>query len=157
MIFTGIGSDICPECEGEMTLITNTNQEKCLSCGLPLGDFSKHHDCSRTKSKSSPKEEVCKTCQNDPRFSCKVCGKKYTQNAYGEPVEGNWAERFDSFYFIESDGKWNEDIGVPSPEKLKSFISSTIKEEQNRIIKLIKEKGLHLGYKNDIINLINNL
>ena len=30
-----------------------------------------------------------------------------------------------------------------------------IKSERERIIKLIKEKGLHLGYANDIIELIN--
>ena len=62
---------------------------------------------------------------------------------------------------------------IPKYKEIKSFISSKIaqakaeegikcfdhckeavEEERERIIKLIKEKGLHLGYANDIINLI---
>lgn len=34
------------------------------------------------------------------------------------------------------------------------LIHQAIQEDRERIIKLIKEKGLHLGYANDIINII---
>ena len=38
---------------------------------------------------------------------------------------------------------------------LQSKISLAVEQEKERIIKLIKEKGLHLGYANNIIDLIN--
>jgi len=39
---------------------------------------------------------------------------------------------------------------------LKECYNQGKKEEKERIIKLIKEKGLHLGYANNIIDEINN-
>lgn len=33
-------------------------------------------------------------------------------------------------------------------------IDQAIQEDRERIVKLIKERGLHLGYANDIINII---
>ena len=47
----------------------------------------------------------------------------------------------------------NDEFAV---NEVKQFISNLLEEERERIIKLIKEKGLHLGYKNDIINLISS-
>ncbi len=28
----------------------------------------------------------CDTCNDDPRFTCAICGRKCTQNAYGNPL-----------------------------------------------------------------------
>jgi hypothetical protein len=35
-------------------------------------------------------------------------------------------------------------------------IEKLVEEERERIIKEVKESGLHLGYKNDIISIVNN-
>ncbi len=39
-------------------------------------------------------------------------------------------------------------------ESIDIILDQAIQEDRERIIKLIKEKGLHLGYANDIIKII---
>jgi hypothetical protein len=100
---------------------------------------------------TSPKEET--TYDKISKFAddmAEKCASKAFD--YPSPKVASWEDRFDKKWaeLFENDS-WPM-IGV----ELKSFISSTIKEERERIIKEVKAKGLHLGYANPIIDIINN-
>jgi hypothetical protein len=100
-----------------------------------------------------------------PDYPCPICSPKEFEEyknkprmnptnewSTQEPME--WESEFDGLFFDSYDK-----FCYPEHEHIiKSFISSQIKQAEERvkkrIIKLIKEKGLHLGYKNDIIDLI---
>ena len=43
---------------------------------------------------------------------------------------------------------------IKQKEWYEILLKQAIQEDRERIVKLIKEKGLHLGYANDIINLL---
>jgi hypothetical protein len=51
---------------------------------------------------------------------------------------------------------WDDRENLPVADWWLAQLDLAIKEERKRIIKKIKEKGLHLGYANNIIDIINN-
>ena len=71
-------------------------------------------------------------------------------------------KRFDDFILMlkEKDVELLYGLSNFQQNNIKGFIQSEISlavaQERERIVKLIIEKGLHLGYANDIIRLINN-
>lgn len=52
--------------------------------------------------------------------------------------------------------KQNDGVLGRNIEYIKGVIKDVQKEERERILKAVKEKGLHLGYKNELLDIINN-
>jgi len=76
----------------------------------------------------------------------------------------DWEETYERYFSLNENGdlvlNFTDDTPVPKDDKqlLKGFIRQEIAKTEKRvkgeIVKKIKEKGLHLGYANDIIHLL---
>lgn len=51
------------------------------------------------------------------------------------------------------DDAWSEEVN----KDIKNFIHQIRQDDLEEVKKIIKEKGLHLGYKNDILETLNKL
>lgn len=69
---------------------------------------------------------------------------------------GMTVEGFDNLIKKTKQESYEEGMRVRS-KYMQNKMEEARLEERNRIIKAIKEKGLHLGYKNDILDIINSL
>jgi len=136
---------LCEKCRKMQNFDPNTASKeeiKCSICSYKFPHNLKDHFLASspippTASKPSWGERFMRDF-GDNLISQK--GKLYTDGEYSKGIEQNY----------KSDKKEVEDI----IDFITSIIKETEEKERQRIIKLIKEKGLHLGYKNDIINLI---
>jgi hypothetical protein len=93
-------------------------------------------------------------CWNNPKNPCGISLEKHTQCCLCDMKYNNRIREEFEAYLLDN---WDDRENLPVADWWLAKLDLAIKEERKRIIKNIKEKGLHLGYANNIIDIINNV